>query len=658
MLPLSQAHLKSRTPAIALVLLWAAGLIATAEEPALSVSDVLTQESLQPKGIWYEATVPDTLDLAERASLSVNVLTNSMDPEVSYGNWVINFEPVPKRGNYPTWDITPKHARTLPTLRVMCGSVQNLDAEYGMLRALLSAVGEDGLMYNPFDGPGAPKGTSYPQLDALMILAMYNHYSLDGNLAWLPWIDRMAKGLRKVAIQVEDRAFYPMQSGIDPHDNWHIRNMEAAPPFNRNGPWKYRPTDEPASDAEGFEGAARAEASRAISALMLHYELTGDRASLEVAGKILRFVLKPGIWAPNSDEKRYPGYEHGVWSGHFHNGTQGLSPLVDVAQLTNNAWLKQFTREYHENIHRNGIVRMGWFPAWSSPERYKQHPSLSEITEPCAIGDFVVDAVRLSDAGLGDYWDDVDYTVRNHLAEQQFTDAAEVCRHLGLQAGSPEETLLQRFVGGFYAGTPTRIRSNGILGCCTVNGAQGLYYAWHGITRFDAGVATVNLFLNRASPWLDVDSYLPYEGKVVLHNKQARIVLVRVPGWADANKFGCHLSHASTASSPAGGASGEGEPQAQAVTPARAGNYLVFEGLAAGDTLTLEFPLSRSTDQYTIDGKKYTVTYKGSTIIDIGPRDEEDYLQLYRRNAYEADKSPLRKVQRFVADRVVPLRSF
>ena len=75
-------------------------------------------------------------------------------------------------------------------------------------------------------------------------------------------------------------------------------------------------------------------------------------------------------------------------------------------------------------------------------------------------------------------------------------------------------------------GKPTAIKPE-MYGCCSVNGANSLYYAWHGITRFDEGVATVNLFLNRASAWMDIDSYLPYEGKVVLHNKLAR--LARVP---------------------------------------------------------------------------------------------------------------------------------
>ena len=35
-----------------------------------------------------------------------------------------------------------------------------------------------------------------------------------------------------------------------------------------------------------------------------------------------------------------------------------------------------------------------------------------------------------------------------------------------------------------------------------------LRLAW-GTTRFDRGVATVNLLLNRASPWINIDSCLP-----------------------------------------------------------------------------------------------------------------------------------------------------
>jgi len=39
--------------------------------------------------------------------------------------------------------------------------------------------------------------------------------------------------------------------------------------------------------------------------------------------------------------------------------------------------------------------------------------------------------------------------------------------------------------------------------------------------------------LHSAPPWLDIDSYLPYEGKVVIHNKTATDLSVRIPRWVD-----------------------------------------------------------------------------------------------------------------------------
>ena len=45
--------------------------------------------------------------------------------------------------------------------------------------------------------------------------------------------------------------------------------------------------------------------------------------------------------------------------------------------------------------------------------------------------------------------------------------------------------------------------------------------AW---TSCPYGQAIVNLLLNRASPWLDIDSYLPYDGHVKVQNKTAKSV--------------------------------------------------------------------------------------------------------------------------------------
>src|SRR5215831_6274498 len=46
----------------------------------LRPEDVLSKEKMRVRGEFYEATIPDTLDLADRARLSVNNLTHNVDP--------------------------------------------------------------------------------------------------------------------------------------------------------------------------------------------------------------------------------------------------------------------------------------------------------------------------------------------------------------------------------------------------------------------------------------------------------------------------------------------------------------------------------------------------------------------------------------------------
>src|ERR1041384_1702297 len=48
------------------------------------MDSVLTPERLKPKGEYYEASVPDTLDLAERARLTVHGLTSFLNSNQNY----------------------------------------------------------------------------------------------------------------------------------------------------------------------------------------------------------------------------------------------------------------------------------------------------------------------------------------------------------------------------------------------------------------------------------------------------------------------------------------------------------------------------------------------------------------------------------------------
>jgi hypothetical protein len=600
--------------------------------PTLSSSTWLTLDSIKPQGSWYEAKVPDTLDLEERAKLAINALIGNLEPNNHYAVYqafMFNADPPYADTKSETWNISPKNARTLPMLRAMSGSEFGLETEYGLMRALMSQIRDDGNMYYPFDGSGPPKGTSYPQVNAITIFAMLNWQARDKNPGWSDWIDLLAGGLKRDAIRVENRAYYPMQSGIDPEGNWHFMLHEGTLPI------AYKPPDEPLSDQQGLEGAAKSDQNRPLSALIHDYELTGNKDSLATAQALEHFILKPGMWQDTTAEG-YPGNEHGIWSGHGHNNPQALMALLDLATAENNGWLKQFVREGYDHAVRNGVVRIGFFPAWVEPEKFNRPAWLHGITETCGVADVMVLATKLSDAGLGDYWDDVDSIVRNQLAAQQISDLDLMRRATG--GGAAHDALLQRFMGGFGNASPNGVPHHlcDLAGCCTANGSEALYYAWYGITRYDRRVATVNLFLNRASPWMDVDSYLPYEGKVVLHNKEAQKAMVRIPGWLDVSQVKTSVD-------------------GNLVHPPLAGRYLVIDNLKPKDEIRLEFPVTEEKDKYTIDGKAYEVTFRGSSLVDISPRDTDpkDY-PLYQCDTLQGNKAPMRNVKRFVATNLIP----
>jgi len=54
------------------------------ERPGVDLNRVFSANNVTPRGRYYEATVPDTLDLAERAKLAIHALTEALNPESGY----------------------------------------------------------------------------------------------------------------------------------------------------------------------------------------------------------------------------------------------------------------------------------------------------------------------------------------------------------------------------------------------------------------------------------------------------------------------------------------------------------------------------------------------------------------------------------------------
>jgi hypothetical protein len=400
-------------------------------------------------------------------------------------------------------------------------------------------------------------------------------------------------------------------------------------------------------------------------ALCQWYDLAGNPRDLELAGKFSRFVSQPRFWEPEVEPKFFTGAERGHFKGHIHSYVGALIGMLEYADRANDAWLKEFVRNSYEYVRNVGIARIGAFG------------------ETCTIGDMTVLAAELSRMGIGDYWDHVDQYVRNHLSEMQLVDqdlvercVAPMPRADDLPQGSQDADIVQtrqdcvpskdstrrvveRNLGTFCSdgGHPAKIPRHtwSYTICCLGNGGKGLYYAWKSILDHEGKVARINLLLNRASPWLDIDSYLPYEGKVVIRNKTADKILVRMPLWVDKHAVRSKIN-------------------GQTAMPFWIGQYAVFDPIKGGDTLTMEFAVVESTETYTLKwnqsdcwfesnwaqrgwktaNEKYVCRFKGNTLVEIAPdpvsiTDGLGY-PLYRREYMKTHEAPMKTVQRFVME--------
>ena len=605
-------------------------------------------KAVSAEGERYAATVPDTLDLAERAAIAINGLGGTLDPHSDYDHFFrVTYSSKPPYMYHLAFDATntAKFAESFPFMRVMSGSCQHVDAEHAMMSSLVSRLSsDDGLYYNIYKPerpwhstghPGYTQGTEdFANLsgNGRMLRSMITWRERDGDPAWDDRIRALARGLEDIAVHREKYAYYP-DGGI-----------AEAFTYPRSG-WRH--TNEPSSETEGGEGSVVAYHGHALLGLAWWHQVSGDEQALGLARKLAAFIMLPKFWGGDSAATLPMDRERGHFNTHFHARMIALRGLLQFAITTDDRRIKDFVRFSYEYARTHGIPRIGYF-------------TLADHSEGCTLGDMTAMAIKLSDAGVGDYWDDVDCIARNLLVEQQLVraDLLERISECGPERPSgsqwrvdngfqrvtihpgqeTNERVIERSLGVFAgAAKPTHLPNAGVAQCCTSNATQGIYYAWEGIVRERNGAAQINLLLNRASPWLDIDSYLPYEGKVVVHNKSAKRISVRIPSWVSRRAIRCRV----------------GDRDWRTYWT---GNYLVVDGLTPGDRVTLDFPIMEETISTPVADdptwrrvKTYSCTFKGNTAIDIAPRDDSPgKYPIFMRDRYKLGQAPMKKVTRYV----------
>ena len=561
-------------------------------------------------GERYEAGVPDTLDLAERMGLAINALTNVWNPDEKWSlafNVVFAFRPAVLTTNHLTdayLNIPAKFLEALVVCRLASGSEYNMDIDVGVIAAQLGLLGDDGLTYcptNTLDQLTEKPPFSEVWGEGRLMIAISMLTQVDDDPRWVEIGKRKVD--RLLTLSREKDGFRFLWKG-------RFRPGEAVP----------ADADEPVGGREDGSLLDRYADPKmsiiySVGALGhgagLFYRVTGYEPALELSRGLARWALA-----------RIFTNEDGRWDiYHFHHSLYALMAVCEYGYAANDLEILNQVDACYRWAREMGDPLTGFYAEYMpGSELYLRREG--NTVEICEVADMVWLALYLTRAGIGDYWDDVDRWVRNMYAEGQMLDTDFLDRipdayfdaEPNLRPYQDVRDIPKRSVGSFWGwmrandgldvkqtAQGPKLSRSGIMHCCTANGARTLYPVWDSIVTKEADIVKVNLLLNRASSWLDVDSYLPVEGKVVLHIKDAPTVAVRMPEWCAPAEVQVSVN---------------GQPSRALVE----GHFVQVGFLKPGDEVTLTFPVPERTLHRVIGEIPYKLVLRGSNVVSIDPK--------------------------------------
>lgn len=510
-------------------------------------------------GEHYQAQVPDTLDLQERAKLAINALTRCTNPNSNYevyfyGNAARN-PPVMYR---PMGLIYGKFWESLALMRYMTGSAFNDKVDQCWRKIFLGMFQDDTpLFYGP---------------DARLLCWAANNARQEKNPCWQALAEEALARLSGALTHKEQVCYFTNDTGAM-HTGWEAT----------------------------FEGWT-------LQGVTSVYSLTGSQSAKQLAEKLAHYLKDQAqIFDPNGNFlARHPSDQGPAL--HFHHNGNAMTALSEYALATGDPEFASFVQKGYEYGLSVGWPLVGFFPEyiqdWPDPRPYID-------CETCCTVDMIMMAINLSKLGQGDYWDDVDRFVRNQFSEMQMQSGEWIDQIAADYPSKPVETgedgdgIAERVIGSFAgwatANDYTAIQDeNFISACCTGNGARAIFHVWNNMLAFANGQLIIHLLLNRASPWGDVNSYIPYEGRVDVMVKTACDVTIRLPEWVKREEVNCLVND----------------------TPRKLdfqGRYAQAGYAQVGDVVTIVFPISERTVEANIGGVSYTLVIKGNDVIAIDP---------------------------------------
>ena len=552
-------------------------------------------------------SIPDNLDLAHRAQLGLNGLIGTCDPDIYYEPYAFTYYAARPayflHGSAMMSGVKPKFFEAYALLKCITGS-PDTEHEKGFVKSILDDIEEDGFIYDRKDQKRPWHGgedSADIAGNGRLANALCYMYQLTGEEIYKTALKRCAEKLHETAIIKDDYAYYP-----------DSRRLKTG--------WSH--TWEPQAPQEG---AVTLYKSLPVRGLMKWYLISGDERMLDLSKRLINFVIKPRFYGGIVDVDRSYGAQRAHFFGYIHGNLAEFRGILDYACIANDMKALEFVRDGYEWLRQYICPQLG------------QDSSM----ESCCTGDLPAMAIQLTDAGMGDYWDDAEHFIRNATAQVQVTDL-EGIRKIGesyaerpqnARFGAPADyrftrnaaltdpypnlecvdNVLERSIGGIANNTVDgRYQSPNQSACCTANALQGFYYAWEAAIRHNDGTSTVNLLFTRFSEWMDVISFLPYEGKIIIRNKTSRNINVRIPQG---------VMHGDVRLSING----------NDILPVLCGRYVNITGLSGGEEIIITFPQNKRTLNLTLPSinsrfhwgyPKVTANFVGSTCIGLDDEGE------------------------------------
>ncbi|MGG4032934.1 hypothetical protein ABEV74_04370 [Paenibacillus cisolokensis] len=557
--------------------------------------------------------IPDTLLLEERAAHALNAMVGMEDEDhggIPFFNADLNHKPAFM--THGDWDYGSSHGRMVDSMilaRLMTGSDYGVETERRYRDNLLSFFKADGMSYrgrNPVKN-WEPNANLIDQ--RAVLLALTTWFMTTGDSRAKEAADRHVAALKRIAVKEKDVWYYPASEYTE--KGWPSANavqLRLAP------------------DPAAFSG-------RLIMPLLKYHELTGNPDAYELCQFFAHMIVhRSGVFNEDGSFNSALAYR----SGHFHTRLGTLDAIARLGYYNRDASLINWVKKSYDWA-LTWSTAFGWTPGDMHDQAYEH--------ETCSLVDLIATGITLARSGYTSYWGVVERFLRNHLAESQLLDLSWVeetdDKSNDIPGWLSYYKVAQRTRGSFAGySAPNdficdhnhgRGHTSDLQICCLGSGTRGLYMGWSNTVTEENGKVSVNFLLSRGSRWLDVSSYLPYEGKVELDiHRDIPKLQIRIPEWAGYTK----LRFTRTL----GGETSEGT----GTEPSRwlGGCFLQLGPAHAGEKIVVTFPLSFRTTTETAMGESFETKWRGDDVIDITPRGKRKPLYSGRPNL---DRAPMRE---------------